>query len=63
MLSLIVDKPPRYRSFVLRFWEERPPRAQTSIWRFTIEDSETNTRYGFSSFEELAAFLERNTQR
>ena len=49
-------RPPRYRSYLLRFWEERsrsldiPP-----AWRFSLEDPRTGHKRGFGS---LAALME-----
>lgn len=52
------NKPPRYRAFLLRFWEEHsqylsPP----GRWRFSLEDPHTNQRRGFANLEALIAFL------
>ncbi len=45
--------PPRYHSFLLRFWEERSEEHAPVIWRFSLEDPLTDQRYGFASLEAL----------
>ena len=54
----IFDKPPRYRSYLLTFWEERSrdPDAP-AVWRFRLEEARTGQRRGFASLEALVAFL------
>ena len=55
----IFDKPPRYRSYLLTFWEERGRDPQTPVvWRFSLEDPRTGQRRGFSGLEEVMAFLQ-----
>jgi hypothetical protein len=52
------DKPPRYRSYVLTFWEERSRDPEMLVvWRFSLQDPRTGQRRGFASFEELMNFL------
>ncbi len=52
------DKPPRYRSFLFIFWEERssdptvPP-----VWRFSLKDPRSGRRRGFASLEEMVVYL------
>ena len=54
------DKPPRYRSYLLTFWEERGrDRKPTELWRFSLEDPHTGQRHGFANLRELVAALER----
>ncbi|MBL7063652.1 MAG: hypothetical protein ISS49_05505 [Anaerolineae bacterium] len=54
----IFDKPPRYRAFLLRYWEERGQGARRGVvWRFSLEDAHTGQRQGFASLEEMVAFL------
>jgi hypothetical protein len=55
------EKPPRYYTYILRFWEERDETADTRNWRYTLHDTENDTRYGFTSLEEVSAFLEKRT--
>ena len=54
------DKPPRYRSYLLTFWEERgrDPKVP-QVWRFGLEDPHTGQRRGFANLRELVAALER----
>jgi len=55
----ILDKPPRYRSYLLTLWEERGREPDTpAIWRFRLEDPRTGQRCGFASLEALVAALE-----
>lgn len=51
--------PPRYYSYILRFWEDRGEETASADWRFSLEDPERQVRYGFGSLEELVAFLEK----
>jgi hypothetical protein len=56
----IFDKPPRYRSYLLTFWEERSQDpAAYALWRFSLEDPRTGQRRGFADLETLIAALER----
>ncbi len=50
---------PRYRSFLLRCWEEpsQTPPDHQAIWRFSLEDVETGERRGFRDLEALVVFL------
>ena len=58
----VFDKPPRYRSYLLMFWEERSQDpAATAVWRFRLEDPRTGKRRGFADLEALMAVLERET--
>jgi hypothetical protein len=53
-----LDRPPRYRSYVLRFWEERGhARDRASTWRFSLEDPHTGQRRGFAGLEEVIAAI------
>jgi hypothetical protein len=48
------DKPPRYRVYLLRLWEERGQRSNnTGAWRFSLEDPHTGERRGFANLEAL----------
>lgn len=54
------DKPPHYRSFLLRCWEERSQSlANAAAWRFSLEDSRTGRRHGFAKLEAVMAFLQQ----
>ncbi|MCP4428566.1 MAG: hypothetical protein GY803_29120 [Chloroflexi bacterium] len=58
------DTPPQYHTFILRFWEERDPNEEEeTVWRFSLNDPETDERYGFHTIEALTQFLERQMQR
>jgi hypothetical protein len=56
------EKPPRYYTFVLRFWEDRSKSAPSPNWRFTLDDPERQKRYGFNSLEEMVKFLQERCQ-
>jgi hypothetical protein len=52
------DKPPRYRSYLLTFWEERSQDPATpAVWRFRLENPRTGQQRGFASLEALVVFL------
>jgi hypothetical protein len=54
----ISAKPPRYRSYLLTFWEERRHDPALPVkWRFALEDPHTGDRRGFGSLEALTAAL------
>ena len=58
------DLPPKYKTYILRIWEERTPvKASASTWRFSLENPETSIRHGFSDFQALIAYLEAEIQR
>ena len=60
MEMAIFDKPPRYRSYVLTFWEERSRDPSVPVvWRFSLEDPRTGERRGFGSLEALVVALVR----
>jgi hypothetical protein len=50
------DEPEFYRSYLLRIW--RGGDAATPVWRLLIEDVRSHERRGFSSLEQLLAFLQ-----
>ena len=50
---------PVYHHFVLLVWEERDLEGRHVTWRFSLQDSQKETRIGFKNLEELKAFLER----
>ena len=56
----MIDKPPRYVTYLLRCWEEqsRDP-ALPTVWRFGLEAPHTDRRRVFASLEEMVAFLRR----
>jgi hypothetical protein len=54
----VFDKPPRYRTYLLTFWEERSQDpAIAAVWRFRLEDPRSGQRHGFGSLEEVMSFL------
>jgi hypothetical protein len=54
----VFDKPPRYRSYLLIFWEERThDPGVPAVWRFSLKDPHTGQRRGFASLETMVAFL------
>ena len=56
----VLDAPPRYRSYVLTFWEERGREPDLPVvWRFSLQDPRTGQRRGFATLEALIAALER----
>ena len=62
-LMPLFDKPPRYRSYLLTFWEERSCDPDTPVvWRFSLQDPRTGQRCGFASFEEMMTFLRRELE-
>lgn len=56
----MLKTPPQYHTYILRFWEERESEQNTDkVWRFTLENPETNERFGFQNLETLIQFLEQ----
>jgi len=53
-----------YRSYVLRFWEERASGCAQPIgqWRFSLEDPHSGARLGFADVDQLIAFLKNQIQ-
>ncbi len=52
------NKPPRYRSYLFIFWEERSSDPTVApVWRFSLKDTHTGWRRGFASLEEMLVFL------
>jgi hypothetical protein len=59
---LISRSAPRYRVYLLRFWETRSVDPDVpSTWRFSLEEPHTGEKQGFASLKELVAFLEAQT--
>ncbi len=52
------ERPPAYRSYLLRFWEERGELATPPVWRFSLEDPQTAHRHGFASLSALTDWLQ-----
>jgi hypothetical protein len=53
-----VSQPSGYRSYLLRFWQERGENPLAAVWRFSLEDPLTSQRQGFASLEALTAWLQ-----
>jgi hypothetical protein len=51
------DEPRRYRSYLLRMWQEPLPRP--CAWRASLLDSQTGELQGFADIAQLFAFLEQ----
>jgi len=53
-------KPPRYRSYIVRCWQEHTVHAEqgTTVWRFSLQDPRTNQRRGFATLEALMVSLQ-----
>jgi len=51
--------PPRYSVYLLRCWQERDSSMDVPpMWRFSLEDSRTGKRVGFSTIETLMHYLQ-----
>jgi hypothetical protein len=59
--SPLVERPPAYRSYLLRFWQERSEQLPQTFWRFSLEEPLTSRRQGFSSLEALTSWLRAET--
>lgn len=54
------NTPPPYRTYILRFWEERNPDPhKVNTWRFSLENTESNVRHVFHSLDGLMQFLHK----
>jgi hypothetical protein len=56
----MADTQPRYRTFLLRLWQER--RGGEWVWRASIEDPHRNVRKGFGDLERLYTYLREQTE-
>ncbi len=54
----LFERPPGYHSYLLRFWEERSEELTQTLWRFSLEDPQTNQRYGFANLAALVDWLQ-----
>src|SRR5688572_30240757 len=50
--------PPRYRGYMLRFWQERSQRGTQVVWRFSLDDPHTGERRGFAGLAALIAAVQ-----
>ena len=55
------QQPTHSRSYILRLWCVGEP--QTAEWHASLEDPSTKERFGFSSLEQLFAFLMEISER
>ena len=59
-----LDKPPRYRSYLLRMWEARGERPEEPpTWRFRLQDVSTGAQHAFRDLDALVAFLRAEMAR
>ena len=59
---VVIERPPRYRSYLLALWEERSQNPQVAeTWRFSLQDPHTGQRRGFACLADLCMFLEQET--
>lgn len=57
-------RPPRYRAYLLRFWEERREHpALPGTWRFSLEDPHTGQRWGFADLATMVDFIRQEMRR
>jgi hypothetical protein len=53
----LTNIPIRYRTYLIRIWAEGPEAVNC---RFSVENIHDHSRWGFSTLEELFAFLEHS---
>ncbi len=53
----LVSRPPHYHSYLLRFWEERGETDAARIWRFMLQDPQTQERFGFADWDTLTLWI------
>ncbi|MBN1246983.1 MAG: hypothetical protein JXC32_04955 [Anaerolineae bacterium] len=54
----IREKPPQYRSYLLRCWEVRSDLVDhPSTWRFSLQDSQTGQKHAFPDLTALLVYL------
>lgn len=59
-----LDKPPRYRSYLLRMWEARGEHPEEPpTWRFRLQNARTSAQRAFRDLEALVAFLRVEMER
>jgi hypothetical protein len=56
-LDALVPRPPHYHSYLLRFWEERGDADTERIWRFMLQDPQTQERFGFADWDALTSWI------
>lgn len=56
----MIEKPPRYQSYLLTVWEERTlDPSFPVVWRFSLEDVRTGQKRGFADLGAFVAALEQ----
>ncbi len=60
MTMRVFDPSPRYKSYLLRCWQERSrsQNEQSKLWRFSLEDTRSGQQRGFANLEALTAYLQ-----
>jgi hypothetical protein len=54
----VFEHPPRYRSFLLRCWQERSQHPECPpLWRFSLHDPHTAAHAGFATLDDLITAL------
>ena len=59
----LLERPPVYRSYLLRFWQERSEQLPHAFWRFSLEDPLTSHRQGFPNLDALTSWLRAEMTR
>jgi hypothetical protein len=49
-----------YRAFLLTCWQEETAGADSHMWRFRLEEPRTGEQRGFTTLEEVMAFVQSN---
>lgn len=57
----LVPRPPQYHSYLLRFWEERGETDTARIWRFMLQDPQTEERFGFGDLDAMVVWIQEKT--
>ena len=54
------DSSPRYKSYLLRCWQEQSQSqsGQSKLWRFSLEDARSGEQRGFANLKALMAYLQ-----
>ena len=53
-----------YQVYLLRVWQAQAAGSERkTVWRFSLEDTQTKQRRGFASLEEMVAFLSESLDR
>jgi hypothetical protein len=58
-MIILSNNPLRYLAYLVRLWadDQSPP-----VWRFSVENTQTQARRGFGTLEELMAFLQNSME-